>query len=70
MDGLYSKNDPRSQKKKATELNMKMQMNPESWKAVTKSPEALKGKLFEFFLTLIWFSFQEKSPRFPLRSVV
>lgn len=44
--GLYSRSDPRCIQSMNTEYNMKMQMDPQSWKVVTKSPAALKSKYF------------------------
>jgi len=45
---MYSKSDPRPCAEKSPEHNMKMAMDPESWKLVTKSPAALKSKLLSF----------------------
>ena len=48
---MFAKCDPRSIIKRDTSANLNIAMNPESWKVVTKSPAALKSKIY--FLILI-----------------
>ena len=44
QNGLHSRSDPRSIVEKRRELQLQMNMDPQSWKLVTKSPAALKCK--------------------------
>lgn len=44
QNGMHSRSDPRSVLEKSTELQLQMNMDPQSWKVVTKSPAALKCK--------------------------
>jgi hypothetical protein len=46
--GEFNRADARSLNPQSTEKYMKMQMAPNTWKAVAKSPAALKGKNFSY----------------------